>query len=65
MFSYPGSSPSRPHPPRRGGPARVDVILRNLDVTLVERYLTTGEQGLEHEPGAGRPSPYTSYPQAA
>ena len=65
MFSYSNPSPSPSHPHLRGGPVHVEVILRDLEVDLVERYLTTGEQCLEHEPAATRPAPHTRYPQAA
>ncbi len=65
MFSYTDGSPSLPSKHRRGGPVHVQVILRDLEVSLVERYLGSGEHGREHEPSAAQPSPHTSYPRAA
>ena len=65
MFSYADGYPSLPSTHRRGGPVHVEIILRDLDVTLVERYLTTGEHALEREPGAAQPAASPTYPQAA
>ena len=65
MFSYASPYPFLPSKHRRGGPVHVEVILRDLEVTLVERYLTTGEHGHEQEPAATGPAPHTRYPQAA
>ena len=65
MFSYADGYPSRPFPHRRGGPVHVQVILRDLEVTLVETYLTAGEHGHEQGPDAARPPSQTPYPQAA
>jgi hypothetical protein len=42
MFSFSSPSPSWPYPHRRGGPVHVEIILQDLEVTLVERYLTAG-----------------------
>ena len=65
MFSYADAPPSLPRKHRRGGPVHVHVILRDLEVALVETYLTTGEHGREPAPDTGRPPSHSPYPQAA
>ncbi len=65
MFSFLGRSPSLLYPHRRGGPVHVEVILRDMEIALVEACLTTGEHGHEQEPDEARPPSHTPYPQAA
>ena len=66
MFSHVDGYPSRPFSHRRGGPVHVQVILRDLEVTLVETYLTAGEHGpVEVDPAAATKPSSTPYPQAA
>ena len=65
MFSFASPYPSLPSRHRRGGPVHVEIILRDLESTLVETYLTAGEHGHEQGPDAARPPSQTPYPQAA
>ena len=66
MSSCPDAYPSLPSKHRRGGPVHVQVILRDLEVTLVETYLTAGEHGpVEVDPAAATKPSSTPYPQAA
>jgi len=64
MFSYASPYPFLPSKHRRGGPVHVEVILRDLEVTLVERYLAAAVAGPEEEFGATpAPAETTSYPR--
>jgi hypothetical protein len=66
MFSHGDASPSLPNKHRRGGPVHVQVILRELETSLVEGHLAA--EGTAPEEALG-PSPVptetTSYPRAA
>ncbi len=65
MFSYTDTYPSMTNKHRRGGPVHVHVILRDLEASLADARLGTGEHGRHPDLGATAAGPHTPYPQAA